>query len=103
MLEHYEFYTGITRYINRHGSEGAVDDFAKLMPWGTPDQVLEKIAYIRDTIDICAFNPGFSYGGMPYAEAQKSLDLFVSQVMPELKTWETRGLTPVQRRNAVAV
>ena len=40
----YEFYTAITKYIDRHGVEGAIDDYVKLMPWGTPDQVIEKFA-----------------------------------------------------------
>ena len=98
----YEFYTGITRYISRHGSEGAVEDFVKLMPWGTPDQVLEKTAYIRDTIGISAFNPNFSYGGMPYAEAERSLQLFVREVMPELKKWDTPELPAIERRRVAA-
>ena len=30
------------------------------MPWGTPDQVLEKIAFIRDTIDANGLMLNFS-------------------------------------------
>lgn len=99
----YEFYTNITKYIDRHGADNAVEDFVRLMPFGTPDQVLEKIAFIRDTIGICAFNPGFSYAGMPYDEAERNLDLFVREVMPELKRWdvpEPTGPTPRQLATA---
>ena len=68
----YEFYTGITRYVERHGVQGAIDDFVNLMPWGTPDQILAKFEHMRTMIDMSGLLPGFSYGGMPYdlAEAQ---------------------------------
>ena len=85
----YEFYTGISKYIGRHGREGAVADFVKLMPWGTPDQVIEKTAFIRDSIGIAGFNPGFSYADMPYDVAERSLRLFAAEVLPELNRWET--------------
>src|SRR6266436_7640116 len=40
----YEFYRQVTRHIGRLGMDQAVQDFARLMPWGTPEQVLEKLA-----------------------------------------------------------
>ena len=40
----YEFYRKVRHYIGRHGPEGAARDFTHLMPWGTPAQVLEKLA-----------------------------------------------------------
>ncbi len=85
----YEFYTHISRYLERHGQEGAIDAFVELMPWGTPDQVLEKVAFIRDTIGIAGFLPNFSFAGMPYDEAERSLRLFAAEVMPELQRWDT--------------
>ncbi len=33
----------------------------------------------------------FSFAGMPYAEAERSLRCFVEQVMPELKRWDARA------------
>jgi hypothetical protein len=38
----YEFYSNVTNYISRHGDEGAVESFVNLMPWGTPEQVIER-------------------------------------------------------------
>jgi alkanesulfonate monooxygenase SsuD/methylene tetrahydromethanopterin reductase-like flavin-dependent oxidoreductase (luciferase family) len=81
----YEFYGHVTKYIDRHGEEGAVRDFVNLMPWGTPDQVLDKLGFIHDTIGNRGLLANFSYGGMPYEEAERSLRLFVDRVMPELK------------------
>jgi alkanesulfonate monooxygenase SsuD/methylene tetrahydromethanopterin reductase-like flavin-dependent oxidoreductase (luciferase family) len=84
----YEFYTNITKYIDRHGSAGAAEDFVKLMPWGTPEQVLEKLEFIRGKVDMAAFFPNFVYAGMPYDEGRRNMNLFVDQVMPELKSWD---------------
>ena len=81
----YEFYGNVTKYIDRHGEDGAAEDFVRLMPWGTPEQVREKLSFIHDTIGNQGFMGNFSYGGMPYDEAERSLRLFVDQVMPELK------------------
>jgi alkanesulfonate monooxygenase SsuD/methylene tetrahydromethanopterin reductase-like flavin-dependent oxidoreductase (luciferase family) len=92
----YEFYTHVTRYIERHGQSGAIDAFVDLMPWGTPEQVLEKIAFIRDAIGLAGFLPNFSYAGMPYDEAERSLRLFATEVLPELHRWETPPLPEAQ-------
>ena len=81
----YEFYTGITRYVERHGAQGAIDDFVNLMPWGTPDQILAKFEHMRTMIDMNGLLPGFSYGGMPYDLAERSMRLFAEQVLPELQ------------------
>ena len=88
----YEFYASIARYIGRHGADGAVADFVDLMPWGTPEQVLEKLDYIRETIGMAGFTPSLCYGGMPYEEAERNIACFVDQVMPTLKEWETEPI-----------
>lgn len=88
----YEFYRNVTKHIARHGAEGAVRDFVQLMPWGTPEQVLEKLAFIRDTIQMNGIMCTFSYAGMPYDEADRNMQCFVKHVLPELKTWDTPPL-----------
>jgi alkanesulfonate monooxygenase SsuD/methylene tetrahydromethanopterin reductase-like flavin-dependent oxidoreductase (luciferase family) len=88
----YEFYTGITRYVERHGEQGAIDDFVNLMPWGTPDQILGKFEHMRTMIGMNGLLPGFSYGGMPYDLAERSLRLFAAKVLPELKRWQAPPL-----------
>ena len=89
----YEFYSNVGRFIGRHGAEGAAADFAKLMPIGTPDQVLEKVQFIRDTIDINGFMAQTSYAGMPWDEAERNLQCFAKHVLPELKKWDTGDLS----------
>jgi alkanesulfonate monooxygenase SsuD/methylene tetrahydromethanopterin reductase-like flavin-dependent oxidoreductase (luciferase family) len=82
----------VGKYIAKHGKDTAAADFAKLMPWGTPDQVIEKIAFIKDTIDANGVMMNFSYAGMPFDEVERSLKLFAKKVMPELKEMKAAAL-----------
>lgn len=88
----YEFYRHVHQYIGRHGMDRAAQDFVKLMPWGTPDQVLDKLAFIRDTINMNGIMCNLSYAGMPYDEAERNLKCFAKHVLPELKKWDTTPL-----------
>jgi alkanesulfonate monooxygenase SsuD/methylene tetrahydromethanopterin reductase-like flavin-dependent oxidoreductase (luciferase family) len=88
----YEFYRKVGQYIGRHGQDGAARDFARLMPWGTPEQVIDKLATIRQMIGMNGFICHFSYAGMPYDEAERNMRCFVTHVLPELKTWDTPPL-----------
>ncbi|MGC1678928.1 MAG: LLM class flavin-dependent oxidoreductase [Candidatus Binataceae bacterium] len=103
----YEFYSNVGKYIAKHGLDSAAADFAKLMPWGTPDQVLEKIQFIKDTIDAKGVMLNFSYAGMPVAEAERNLKCFAKHVLPELKKMKTEALAepvslPMPQRSAQA-
>ncbi len=88
----YEFYRQVTNHIGRLGTDKAAQDFARLMPWGTPAQVLEKLAAIRDIIGMNGVMCHFSYAGMPYDEAERNLQCFVKHVLPELQEWDTPPL-----------
>jgi alkanesulfonate monooxygenase SsuD/methylene tetrahydromethanopterin reductase-like flavin-dependent oxidoreductase (luciferase family) len=85
----YESYKMVNKFIAKHGIDNAAADFAQLMPWGTPDMVLEKLAFIKKTIDAHGFMLNFSYGGMPYDEAERNLKCFAKHVLPEVKKWQT--------------
>jgi len=88
----YEFYRQVTKHIGRLGMDRAAQDFARLMPWGTPEQVLEKLAAIRDMIGMNGIMCHFSYAGMPYDEAERNMRCFVKHVLPELQQWDTPPL-----------
>jgi hypothetical protein len=88
----YEFYRQVTKHIGRLGMDKAAQDFARLMPWGTPEQVLEKLAVIRDIIGMNGIMCHFSYAGMPYDEAERNMRCFVKHVLPELQQWDTPPL-----------
>ncbi|MBI2767106.1 MAG: LLM class flavin-dependent oxidoreductase [Chloroflexi bacterium] len=85
----YEYYSKLHKYIDRHGKDGAAEAFADLMPWGTPDQVLEKLHTIRGVIDMKGMMCHFAYAGMPYTEAERNMRLWAEAVLPELKRWDT--------------
>ncbi len=99
----YEFYSHVGKFIQKHGAEGAARDFALLMPWGTPDQVLEKVKFIKDTIDTSAVMFNFSFAGMPYVDAERSIKCFAKYVLPELKKWNTEPLLEPAERLAPGV
>jgi alkanesulfonate monooxygenase SsuD/methylene tetrahydromethanopterin reductase-like flavin-dependent oxidoreductase (luciferase family) len=86
-LRGYEFYADITKYIDRRGASRAVTDYVNLMPWGTPDQVIEKLRSLTDQLGVAAFNPSFNFAGMPHDLAEKSLRLFATEVLPEVQRW----------------
>lgn len=88
----YEFYSNVGKYIDRHGTQNAADDFAKLMPIGTPDQVMEKLQFIRDTIDMQGVMVQTSYAGMPWNEAERNLRCFAEHCLPELQAWDSEPL-----------
>lgn len=88
-LKGYDYYANIAKHIDKRGADGAIADYVNLMPWGTPDQVLEKVANLRDLLGVAAFNPSFSYADMPVDVAEKSIRLFASEVMPVLQSWDS--------------
>jgi alkanesulfonate monooxygenase SsuD/methylene tetrahydromethanopterin reductase-like flavin-dependent oxidoreductase (luciferase family) len=87
-LPGYEFYAGISKYIDKRGTDGAVADYVNLMPWGTPDQAIEKLRILHSALGIAAFNPSFSFAGMPADLAEKSVRLFAAEVLPEHRRWD---------------
>ena len=75
------------------GAEKMTEFYVGLQPWGTPEQVAEKIRSFSDLIAADGYVGVFRYGGMPVEEAERNMRLFASDVMPEL-----RALAPVQER-----
>ena len=92
----YEFYKNVGTFIDRQGAQNAAEDFARLMPIGTPDQVMDQLQFIRDTIDMQAIMVQTSYAGMPWAEAERNLRCFAERCLPELKKWDTEPFPAVQ-------
>ncbi len=81
----YEYYGGITRYLEKHGTDGAVRDFVNLHPWGTPEQVYEKIMDINGLVGHNGYMAVCSYSGMPWDEAERNMKLFADEVAPKLR------------------
>ena len=84
----YEYYGGFTDKINTYGDRDVVDFFVNLQVTGTPEQCYQKVMDIYGYTGTDSLVAAFSYGGMPYDDAERSMRLFASEVMPELKKFE---------------
>ena len=58
-------------------------------PIGTPDQIIEKIKTMQQTISMEKVVIHMMYGGMPREKAEKSLQLFAEKVLPEVQSMPT--------------
>ena len=59
------------------------------MPIGTPDQIIEKIKRLQETISLEKIVVHVFYGGMPRDKAEKSLRLFAERVLPAVQAMPT--------------
>jgi len=79
----YETYGAMVDHINKN-MEDTIRFFMSIQIYGTPEQCLERIKDFTARTGAGAYNGVFSYGGMPYADVEKSLRLFAKDVLPEL-------------------
>ncbi|MEZ0123507.1 MAG: LLM class flavin-dependent oxidoreductase [Candidatus Reddybacter sp.] len=80
----YETYGAMVDHINKN-MEDTIRFFMSIQIYGTPKQCLERIQDFTARTGSGAYNGVFSYGGMPYADVEKSLRLFAKDVLPELR------------------
>ncbi|OUS11809.1 alkane 1-monooxygenase [Gammaproteobacteria bacterium 53_120_T64] len=80
----YETYGAMVDHINKNMEE-TIRFFMSIQIYGTPEQCLERIKDFTARTGAGAYNGVFSYGGMPYADVEKSLRLFAKDVLPELR------------------
>jgi alkanesulfonate monooxygenase SsuD/methylene tetrahydromethanopterin reductase-like flavin-dependent oxidoreductase (luciferase family) len=82
----YEFHGQMYDRLTKPGGlEKMTEFYVGLQPWGTPEQVYEKITTFGDMVGGDSFIGVFRYGGMPAEEGERSMRLFAKEVMPELK------------------
>jgi len=84
----YEYYVKMNEKLHTYGDEKAVEFFADLQVYGTPEQVHAKIVKIHQQTANKAFVGVFSYAGMPHQEAVRNMTQFAREVMPEVKKIE---------------
>jgi len=98
VVKHYEFsgthfgqtkgYTAYdegARMIREAGLEAAAAAFADAQPWGTPDQIIEKLKAQKDVMGDLDINVVFSYAGLPFDKVEESFTLFSKEVLPALR------------------
>ncbi len=91
----YESYAGISKVIAAEEPEGLARGMAELQPWGTPEQVAERLIAAVERVGgggvLCALD----YGGMPEDVADANMRLFAEKVLP--------SAPPSRRRHRRAV
>lgn len=88
--------------FNQAGQEKVADFFKSLQVWGTPDQCFEQIMEIRRKFGMNHFVGVFSYGKMPYDEAERGMRLFANQVAPKLREVPDIDLDDIQPLSAAS-
>jgi alkanesulfonate monooxygenase SsuD/methylene tetrahydromethanopterin reductase-like flavin-dependent oxidoreductase (luciferase family) len=81
-IQGYQRYDDLARAFREAGLEKAADNYAACAMTGTPGQILEQLAEMRDTIGAFDLVVLPSFGGMPYDQAEQSLQLFAKEVLP---------------------
>ena len=86
-IKGYEAYGEAASFLNSIGLEGAVEDYISHQAWGTPQQILDKLAARREVLGHYEWNSIVSYGGLPFPEVEASMRLIGKAVLPELRQW----------------
>ena len=84
----YEYYAKMNEKLAVYGDQKAIEFFADLQVYGTPEQVYDKVRAIHQQTNNAGFVGVFSYAGMPHEEAARNMRLFARAVMPELKAFD---------------
>ena len=90
----YEGIAGYEEYLLRQRADVGTADagFAArraTQPIGTPEEIIEKIQAVQQTISCEKLVVHVFYGGMPRDKAEKSLRLFADKVLPEVQAMPT--------------
>jgi alkanesulfonate monooxygenase SsuD/methylene tetrahydromethanopterin reductase-like flavin-dependent oxidoreductase (luciferase family) len=91
-LEHvngYEYYAGLRRNIEKHGLAGFNRFLADLQMGGTPAELVEQTVERVRALDAGGVVNVLSFGGMPRDVAQRNVDVYTEQVLPELQAIDT--------------
>jgi alkanesulfonate monooxygenase SsuD/methylene tetrahydromethanopterin reductase-like flavin-dependent oxidoreductase (luciferase family) len=78
----YERYAAAAKSLRVAGLEKAAAAYAGCALAGTPAQILKQLADIKSMLGDFELIVLPSFGGMPYVQAERSLELFAKEVMP---------------------
>jgi len=81
-IKGYERYDEVAKLFRQAGLEGAADAYAACALTGTPDQIIAKLAGIKEILGSFELTILPSFGAMPYDQAEQSLELFAQEVLP---------------------
>ncbi len=90
----YESYAAAVDLMKAVGLETMADAYLAVNVWGTPEQIVQDLAARRELIGDFDLTACFRYAGLPYADAEASLRLFATDVMPMLRSWAPATAIP---------
>ena len=62
------------------------------LPWGTPEQVTERLITLADSMGAGTLQLNFNQGAMPHKMFMEQLERFGKEVLPVLHAHEPAGL-----------
>lgn len=83
--EQYQFYAGITDYLNSM----TWDQVCEYSLIGSPQTVAEKLRYLNNECGLEYLLLFYHFGHMPHAKVMRSIELFAHEVMPEFRGRQT--------------
>jgi hypothetical protein len=83
-LKGYESYAAQSAAV-RANPQMFTHAFSGSHPWGAPEKVIARATELAEAFGCDELMFVFKYGSMPIAEAEKSMRMFASEVMPALK------------------
>jgi alkanesulfonate monooxygenase SsuD/methylene tetrahydromethanopterin reductase-like flavin-dependent oxidoreductase (luciferase family) len=89
----YEFYSNVVQGGGNAEAEAA-QRYVDLMPYGTPEDVIDKIKSIQKLTNNSACIIHTSFGGMSHEEAERNQRLFATEVLPAIKAIKTQPFGP---------
>ncbi len=101
LLEHYELmgdhfadikgysgYAGQADKLRQVGVERYIEGFLAANAYGTPQQIIDRLEERREILGSFEECTCFRFGGIPFDEADASMRLFASEVLPVIKGWD---------------
>jgi len=86
-LKGYEMYAGAADVLQQLDVQEVARSYVDVQTWGTPAMILEKLEHRRRLLGAFELSVIVHYGGLPIADAERSMHLFAAQVLPELHAW----------------
>jgi len=83
----YEDYDAAAKMMQDLGQDAVVDAYVEGQVWGTPQQMLEQFEKRRDALGDFDVLLVTRFGGMPFEVAERTVQTFAKEVIPELKSW----------------
>jgi alkanesulfonate monooxygenase SsuD/methylene tetrahydromethanopterin reductase-like flavin-dependent oxidoreductase (luciferase family) len=78
----YEAYGNAVELLRAIGLDKLCEMYLQVNVWGTPDQIIERLRARREVIGDHDVTCCFRYAGLPYEEAEASMRVFASDVLP---------------------